>query len=313
MERCPAPPGSAQADRGEAPHGRWAPVEASYVLGHPLGDGSFATVCRCRQRLGGGAFACKSISKARGQAAACATNEIWLLHVLNDQGFYGPGRELIVQLVDTFEDDRSIHLILNLCHGGELFLRQSEVGIFPEPDAKVLVLQMLLAVHHLHSFRVVHRDLKLENWLLCRAAPCLALQLCDFGLSVLLEPGEMAIGSAGSIYYLAPEVLTGEYDTQADMWSMGVIIFMLLSGAPPFDGEDAATITKRSALGEVSYSDPATQPIRSEARALIRRLLALKPEERVSAAGALASAWLVGTALPPAPASPRQGDVGGLA
>merc|ERR1719454_1025577 len=176
---------------------------------------------------------------------------------------------MIVRLFEVFEDQRFVHLVLELCIGGELYQRQSQIGVFTEVQAKFLIQQMLCAVSHLHRHFVAHRDLKLENWLFTKQAPELDLRLCDFGLSVVLRPGEKAKDRVGSVYYVAPEVLNGSYDRRADLWSIGVILFMILSGLPPFNGDKPATIYIEVAKGMVTFDAPTWLKVSQSPRDLI--------------------------------------------
>lgn len=234
--------------------------------------------------------ACKSIDKSQGAACdSCAKTEVDILLRLQ---WGGRGRGLIVRLFEVFEDARYVHLVMELCVGGELYQRQSQIGIFNETQASRLVQQMLLAVAHLHRHFVAHRDLKLENWLLTRPAPCLDLRLCDFGLSVVLRPGERAKERVGSVYYVAPEVLSGSYDCRADLWSIGVILFMLLSGLPPFNGPKAEDILVEVAKGSFSFEAPTWRRVSTSPRGLIQQLLSRDPDMRPAADQVLEDAWV---------------------
>ncbi|CAI5979337.1 unnamed protein product [Closterium sp. NIES-64] len=212
------------------------------------GTGQFGTVRRCTERLTGARFACKTISKDRLRSEAEqeeVRREVALMQRVGGsgagetQGVAHPG---VVQLRGVFEDEHSVHLVMDLCEGGELFDEVVRRGRLSERDAANVFAQVASAVAHCHARGVLHRDLKPENILLTRdpSAPFstapLTTKLADFGLAVPLQSGNRAMGVAGSPFYMAPEVLLGEYALEADVWSLGVILYILLCGAPPFWG-----------------------------------------------------------------------------
>lgn len=267
------------------------PIASFYTLEDEIGEGGYSKVRRCAEKRSGTKRACKSIDKAMGAACqACARAEVDILLRLQ---WGGRGKGLIVRLFEVFEDQRFVHLVLELCAGGELYQRQSQIGVFAESQARYLIQQMLVAVSHLHRHFVAHRDLKLENWLFAHPAPALDLRLCDFGLSVVLRPGEKAKDRVGSVYYVAPEVLGGSYDWCADLWSMGVILFMILSGLPPFNGPKPEAILAEVARGKVSFDAPIWRKVSSPPRDLIMQLLSRDPTARPSADEASETPWVV--------------------
>lgn len=267
-------------------------IHAYYSLGQPVGEGGYGIVRRSRERRSGVVRACKTTAKIDGVAGMlCARMEVDILRAVQ-KGDRGGG--CIVRLYEVFEDGEAVHIVMELCGGGELYQRQAEVGLFPEPEAKILLWQMFSAMGHVHRHDVVHRDLKLENWLLTRPAPNLDLRLCDFGLSIFIRPGEVATDCVGSVYYVAPEVLNGAYDQRADVWSLGVIMFMLLSGLPPFNGPNQAQILDSIKHGWLSFDAPIWRTVCPDARALILRLLQMNPNTRIDTEQALSDSWMEG-------------------
>merc|ERR1719203_1332496 len=125
--------------------------------------------------------------------------------------------------------------------GGELFDRVTELKMFREEDACEATHQMLLAINYLHSHNVVHRDLKLENFLYEKKDSDF-LKLIDFGFSKIWEKNTKMELSCGTLSYVAPEVLGKSYTSQCDLWSLGVVVFILLAGYMPFDGSDSHQI-----------------------------------------------------------------------
>lgn len=277
------------ADRVEV-HPQGTNIAPYYKLEEQIGDGGYSTVLRCTNKHTGDVRACKSVDKTKSDACAkCARTEVDILLRLQ---WGGKGRGLIVKLFEVFEDQKTVHMILELCAGGELYQRQSQIGVFEEAQARVLIQQMLCAVAHLHQHCVAHRDLKLENWLFTRPEPDLELRLCDFGLSVVLKPGEKVTDRVGSVYYVAPEVLAGSYDARADIWSLGVILYMMLSGLPPFNGSQPELILREITVGQVSFGASIWKSVSNHPRGLIMQLLRRDPGERPTAAKALEAPWV---------------------
>merc|ERR1719230_519357 len=157
----------------------------------------------------------------------------------------------IVQLLEVYESekDQAVLLVMELCTGKELFERLAERKWYSEFDAARVTRQMLDAVSYLHSQNICHRDLKLENWLYENPKGDARLKLCDFGFGQIVEPSVQLTVTLGSLFYVAPEVLEGSYGLPCDMWSCGVIVYMLLSGVPPFDGKTDADVMGKIRIG----------------------------------------------------------------
>ena len=144
----------------------------------------------------------------------------------------------IVRLIETFYTEQAVFLIMELCEGGELFdhLLSRRASSFGEKEACEIIRKIVAATRYLHDHNIVHRDLKLENVLFTGKEDDSELKLCDFGLSDHFKSGKHMHSTLGTPYYIAPEVLKGDYDQKCDCWSIGVIAYMLLSGTPPFAG-----------------------------------------------------------------------------
>jgi calcium-dependent protein kinase len=149
----------------------------------------------------------------------------------------------ILRLYEVFEDKKYIYLVTEFCQGGELFDEIIARGKFNERDAAVIIKQLLSAISYCHSKKVSHRDLKPEN-ILIDNKETLQIKLIDFGTSQRFEDEENMELVLGTAYYIAPEVLKGHYDEKCDIWSIGVILYILLSGEPPFPGSDDKEILK---------------------------------------------------------------------
>lgn len=208
---------------------------------------------------------------------------------------------LVCPLQEVYEDDNAIHLVLELCSGGDLYNRMQEKKVFSEDYARETVRQMMRTVAYLHLNNVCHRDLKLENWVYADDSDDAPLKLIDFGLStVFSSKGNTSRNPAmtkgvGTAYYMAPEVRCGRYDERCDVWSLGVITFMLLSGRPPFPGADAESIMRRVTRARgPRFKGKTWEHISPDARSFIDACLS---EERLrpSAAQALELPWLSST------------------
>lgn len=199
----------------------------------------------------------------------------------------------IVMLHETFEDAESVFLVMELCSGGELLGFILESGHHSEMQAAIVMRQVFKAVRYMHSQQVCHRDLKHSNTLLLSHAPCHenVVKVVDFGLACSFTPGEVLRQCAGTVVYVAPQVLECRYDHRVDLWSCGVLLYILLCGYPPFRGEtDAAIMT---AIRRGNYSFPARDwsIVSENAKALIRSLLKMKVKDRISIDDALEHSW----------------------
>ncbi|CAI5998880.1 unnamed protein product [Closterium sp. NIES-64] len=226
------------------------------------------------------------------------------------------GHPGVVGLRAVFEDDKEVHLVMDLCEGGELFDEVVRLGRLSERDAALIFRQLASGVAFCHSRGVLHRDLKPENILLHRSAPSgavpaspaadsalaapqslesrgLTAKLADFGLSIALDNGRMGYGTAGSPFYMAPEVLTGEYEYAADVWSLGVILYIMLCGRPPFWGKTDAAVYDAILRGKLDFSGPAWAGSSVEARSLIRCMLQSDPRRRPTAVKVLSHPWVL--------------------
>lgn len=211
-------------------------VETKYVLKEMLGTGAFSEVRLAESKdKPGQMFAVKIIDKKalKGKEDSLE-NEIKVLRRLTHPN--------IVQLLETFEDKQKFYLIMELVTGGELFDRIVEKGSYTEKDASGLIRQILEAVDYMHEQGVVHRDLKPENLLYYSPDEDSKIMISDFGLSKMEDSGimETACGTPG---YVAPEVLAQKpYGKAVDVWSIGVISYILLCGYPPFYDENDAVL-----------------------------------------------------------------------
>lgn len=259
-----------------------------YHLGRKLGQGQFGTTYLCVDRASGLEFACKSIEKCKllsRDDVEDVRREIRIMHHLS-------GNPHIVSIIGAFEDSSFVYLVMELCAGGELFDRIIQRGHYSEREAARLIQVIVSVVESCHSLGVMHRDLKPENFLFSNEQEDSPLKAIDFGLSVFFKPGEIFQDVVGSPYYVAPEVLRKFYGPQADVWSAGVILYILLSGVPPFWAETEQGIFDQVLGGVLDFdSDPWPQ-ISESSKNLIRNMLNPDPAKRFTAHQVLCHPWI---------------------
>ncbi|KAK9146141.1 hypothetical protein Sjap_006044 [Stephania japonica] len=205
-------------------------VSARYRLGKELGRGEFGITYQCTDLETGETLACKSIAKSRIQTQIDLEDvqrEAEIMRML-------PKHPNIVSLREAYEDKEAVHLVMELCEGGELFDRIVQRGHYTEQAAAVVTQTIVEIIKVCHDNGVMHRDLKPENFLFANKDESSPLKAIDFGLSVFFDPGQRFKEIVGSPFYMAPEVLRRNYGPEVDVWSAGVILYILLCGVPPF-------------------------------------------------------------------------------
>ncbi|CAE7669535.1 mlkA, partial [Symbiodinium microadriaticum] len=207
------------------------PIEQDYVIGRELGRGRFSRVCECVHKVTGVRYAVKIIEKAtiEPEEKSLLRTEIAVLKLVNHPN--------IIKLEGIYETRSHMYIVMEKLLGGELFERIVGKPRFSEEDAAKLIRPLLESVAYLHDLGIVHRDIKPEN-ILC-GENLDELKIADFGLSKMLLPKEKMDTACGTLSYVAPEVLTMQgYGQEADLWSVGVIMFLVLCGKLPFDGNN---------------------------------------------------------------------------
>lgn len=284
-----------------------ASIEDKYVLKDLLGTGAFSEVRLIESKeVPGQMFAVKIIDKKalKGKEDSLE-NEIRVLKRFSEQarqtGTETGERQMfshpnIVQLLETYEDKFKVYLVMELVTGGELFDRIVEKGSYTEKDASNLIRQVLEAVDYMHEQGVVHRDLKPENLLYYSAAEDSKIMISDFGLSKIEDSGIMAT-ACGTPGYVAPEVLAQKpYGKAVDVWSIGVISYILLCGYPPFYDENDANLFAQILKGDFEFDSPYWDEISDSAKDFIRHLMCVDVDKRFTCKQALAHPWISGNA-----------------
>jgi len=259
-----------------------------YALGKVLGQGQFGTTRICTEHATGKVYACKSISKRkliRKTDKEDVQREVQILHHLG-------GHANITQLKGAYEDRHNVHLVMELCSGGELFDRIVSRGHYSEKDAAGMCRTIVKVIGHCHSLGVMHRDLKPENFLLAGPEDDAPLKACDFGLSLFFRPNDKFKETCGSAFYIAPEVLKGSYSKEADIFSAGVILYILLSGVPPFYGETEQQIFDEILKGKIDLERDPWPRISDDAKDCVKQMLQPDPAKRATADQILQHRWM---------------------
>ncbi|OAY64235.1 Calcium-dependent protein kinase 14 [Ananas comosus] len=252
-----------------------------YNLGEQLGWGQFGVIRSCSDMLTGETLACKSIAKDRLVSADDIRGvklEIEIMAQLS-------GHPNVVGLKAVYEEDDFVHLVMELCAGGELFHRLEKHGCFSEHEAAVLFQHLIEVVMYCHDKGIMHRDLKPENILLATKSSSSPIKLADFGLATYIK-------SVGSPFYIAPEVLAGGYNEAADVWSAGVILYILLSGMPPFWGKTKSAIFESIRSAELRFPSDPWDRVSDSAKELIAGMLRRDPAQRFTAKQVLDHSWI---------------------
>ncbi|XP_022895308.1 calcium-dependent protein kinase 11-like [Olea europaea var. sylvestris] len=266
-----------------------------YNLGRKLGQGQFGTTYHCTEKATGIEYACKSIPKRK---LLCREDyddvwrEIQIMHHLSEHPH-------VVRIKGTYEDNVFVHLVMELCAGGELFDRIVQKGHYSEKKAAHLMKTIVGVVEACHSLGVMHRDLKPENFLFDTPDEDAKLKATDFGLSVFFKPGQYLSDVVGSPYYVAPEVLHKYYGHESDVWSAGVILYILLCGVPPFWAETDNGIFRQILKGKIDFESEPWPNISDSAKDLIGKMLDRDPRRRISAHEVLCHPWIVDDTVAP--------------
>ena len=263
-------------------------MEDKYEIIKELGSGAFARCLQVKNKTTGNLYACKEIQKSKMSDLEGFKHEINILIKLDHPN--------IIKLYEIYETQEYFYLIMELCSGGELFDRiisNIESGKpFTEEQAAEIFHQMMSAINYCHKNNIVHRDLKPENLLLLNQDPKSPIKVIDFGMSKICDPNDIMFERVGSAYYIAPEVLEGMYDEKCDIWSAGVILYILLCGYPCFNGSTDEQIYKQIRKKKYSFPSPEWDAISDDAKNLIKKMLT-DAMDRISAEDILKEPWVL--------------------
>ncbi|XP_057805255.1 calcium-dependent protein kinase 26-like [Salvia miltiorrhiza] len=263
-------------------------LKEHFNLGRKLGHGQFGTTYLCVEKETGKEYACKSIAKRKlltQEDVDDVRREVEILHHLS-------GNPNVVSIKGAYEDAMAVHVVMELCGGGELFDRILKRGHYSEKKAAELTRTIVSVIETCHSLGVMHRDLKPENFLFVNEDEDSPLKTIDFGLSMFFKPGDIFSDVVGSPYYVAPEVLCKQYGPEVDVWSAGVIVYILLCGVPPFWGETEQEIFDEVLNGAIDFTSDPWPQISESAKDLVRKMLLRDPKKRITAHQILCHPWV---------------------
>lgn len=261
-----------------------------YTIGKLLGHGQFGYTYVATDKANGDRVAVKRIEKNKMVlpiAVEDVKREVKILQELT-------GHENVVQFYDAFEDDSYVYIVMELCEGGELLDRilAKKDSRYTEKDAAVVVRQMLKVAAQCHLHGLVHRDMKPENFLFKSTKEDSSLKATDFGLSDFIKPGKKFQDIVGSAYYVAPEVLKRKSGPESDVWSIGVITYILLCGRRPFWDKTEDGIFKEVLRNKPDFRRKPWPSISNSAKDFVKKLLVKDPRARLTASQALSHPWV---------------------
>jgi calcium-dependent protein kinase len=197
----------------------------------------------------------------------------------------------IINFYEIYKDKNFFHIVTEFCEGGELFEHILDKGVINEKETATIILKIVSAIRHLHCMNICHRDLKPENILFEYKGKKPEIKIIDFGLSKYFAVNKMTT-KIGTPYYVSPEILEGKYDKNCDMWSIGVITYIMLCGYPPFNAKTEQMLFKKIAFCDYSFPEEDWSRISSEAKDFITKLLEVNPNKRLDAENALKHPWI---------------------
>ena len=257
-----------------------------YEIKESLGSGSYGTVVSALHKETREARAIKIINKYKlhsEESRIKVINEVMVLRRLDHPH--------IVKIFEFYEDEFNLYVVMELCKGGELLDMIIKRGSMSQTDASHFMQQIFSAVYYMHSSGIVHRDLKLENMLLENSSSRI-IKIIDFGTACELPHKHKLSQTIGTVNYIAPEIFKKSYNEKCDMWSCGVILYILLTGKLPFAGKDKKETIASIGRGNYSLELPIWDHISKEAKTLVRKLLELNIKKRLSAEEAVKDPWV---------------------
>jgi len=274
-----------------------------------LGEGSYGAVSKGTNKGTGAVRAIKAIPKAKVADVTRSQQEVDIQSQLDHPN--------IVKLYEVFTDAKMYYLVMELCSGGELFDRivaasdaadeDSGPRAFTERKAATYMEQILGAMSYIHANNFVHRDIKPENFLMQNEGDDAQIKVIDFGLAktFIANSGDVMKTKAGTPYYVAPEVLSGKYDEKCDVWSCGIIAYILLCGYPPFYGDSDSDILKAVKKGAFEFPEEDWKYVSGDAKDVISKMLTKDKSKRPSASEILQHRWMSANAEAPKGTVPK--------
>ena len=261
-------------------------IKTIYTFLEKLGSGAFGTVYKIKHKTLGHIRAVKVLSKDALKQYSCDKTFLHEIEILSKLDHPN-----IIKIFDYYTDKNNFYVVNELVTGGELYDQIINLKFFTEDNAAIIMKQLLSAVFYLHSNKIVHRDLKPENILMeTNNVGDYSIKLIDFGTAVTFSKKKMK-EITGTPYYIAPEVLKNSYNNKCDVWSCGVILYVLLCGYPPFNAPTEAEILQVVAQGTYSFDRVEWESVSENAKQLIRKMMTYDPKKRITAEEALNDPW----------------------
>ena len=272
----------------------------TYEVIKKIGEGSYGKIYKVKNKQSGDIRAMKQIMKSKIPDIKRFQNEIKILAMVDHPN--------IVRLFEVIEDDKYFNLLQELCTGGDLSRKIQRTQLKEKEIAKIFN-QIMSAVAYCHEKGIVHRDLKLENILFATESSDSPIKIIDFGFSVLLGKDNLnkekekdgsdikkygfkrMKSKVGTLYYISPEIIKGNYDEKCDIWACGVILYILLCGYPPFNGQNDKEVYNIITQVKYDFNQPAWKNVSKYAKDLIKNMLTLA-KNRYTAKQVLSSKWL---------------------
>ncbi|SOS80489.1 calcium-dependent protein kinase 5 [Plasmodium sp. gorilla clade G1] len=250
---------------------------------YKLGKGSYGNVVKAVSKRTGQQRAIKIIEKKKIHNIERLKREILIMKQMDHPN--------IIKLYEVYEDNEKLYLVLELCDGGELFDKIVKYGSFSEYEAYKIMKQIFSALYYCHSKNIMHRDLKPENILYVDNTEDSPIQIIDWGFASKCMNNHNLKSVVGTPYYIAPEILRGKYDKRCDIWSSGVIMYILLCGYPPFNGKNNDEILKKVKKGEFVFDSNYWARVSDDAKDLICQCLNYNYKERIDVEQVLKHRW----------------------
>ena len=253
-----------------------------------LGQGGYGKVYRVKNKKTGEIRACKQLSKLNIDDLEKFQREISILMKADHPN--------IIKLYEYFESKNNFYLVMEECNGGELFDKIIEHidndEMYTEKEAAEIIMEIMSAIEYCHNNGICHRDLKPENLLYFKKGDEKdnPIKIIDFGLSQKIDIKKILSSKVGTAYYVSPEILSGKYNEKCDIWSAGVILYVLLSGDPPFNGPSDRVIYSKIKNMKFDFPSNKWNSISSEAKDLLNHML-VPENERYTAKQVLAHPW----------------------
>lgn len=264
----------------------WAKVTDHYTLNCLLGQGAFGSVYESTSNTTGVVRAIKSIKiqNFTSKSIQKILNEVNILKSLDHPG--------ILQIFEVYRDEKTLNIVTELCSGGNLFNKIQLRGYISENYSAKIMYDIITTVKFCHDAGIVHRDLKPENIIFEDDSLDARIKIIDFGTSIKVRYLEKLNSFAGTAYYVAPEVINGEYNEMCDVWSIGVILYVMLCGRPPFAGKSLDEILRKIENEEVRYEGSIWMKISEACKSFLKKILVKNPKHRIGLEEMLLDPWI---------------------